>query len=181
MQIADDVKGSLLRLAVVPQRSPDDLYLGDLLLVLELNARSKAIKTNSTESFSKQLLLTMDHMGAKRPVSSLRVSLDAQRFGQIENDPDCKAMLPSGKCDEAFSIIDRHVCRIDHREQSPSKAHFGHVVEEFKGIGAGALVGVIIRDPTAALVRRDDFVFQKMTFCERAFAATARADKQNES
>jgi hypothetical protein len=90
-------------------------------------------------------------------------------------------VLPSGKCDEAFSIIDRHIRRIDHREQSSSKSHFGHVVEEFKGIGAGALVGVIIRDPPSALIRRDDFVFQKMTFGERAFAATARADKQNES
>jgi hypothetical protein len=52
MQIADDVKGSLLRLAIVPQGSPDDLCLVDLLLVLELDARSKALKTNSTEFFS---------------------------------------------------------------------------------------------------------------------------------
>jgi hypothetical protein len=119
----------------------------------------------------------MDHMGAKRAVRSLRIPLDAQRFGKIENDPNCKAVMPSGKSDKSFSIINRDIRRVDHGEQSSPKAHFGHVIEELEGIWAGPLVGVIIRDPSSALIRRNDFVFQKMTFCERAFAATARADQ----
>src|SRR5436305_13004632 len=97
MNIADDVEGAVIELAVVPQRLPFNGRRINLLLSVENLDVAETLPLQSLQRTSQFLRLVPHHMRTEVSICTIPIAICADPFGQAEDDSDRQNVVLTGQ------------------------------------------------------------------------------------
>ena len=180
MHVADNVKGAMLRLAIVPQRLAHDRRGGNRLDRLQEVDMAKALLFQVAQGAAQLLALLADDMVAKVPVSALAVAFVAKLFGQVEHNRNRQHVIVTRQFDQRLARLGLDIGGIDHREPTRGQALGCDKVQNLKGRLARTLVVFVISRQAATEVGGEDFGRLEVLTGKGRFAGARRANQDNE-
>jgi hypothetical protein len=119
--------------------------------------------------------------GAARPVGTQPVALDADVDPGIEDERDRQRVPAARQLDPALAVGCAHVGGVDHRQPAVLQPLLGDGADQVEGVGGDRLVGLVVGDQAAAVVRGDHLARQEMLGGEGRLARAGRADQHDQA
>lgn len=180
VDVADDVERPRLSPPVVVERDPLDRRLFDLLGRRQGEDVPEPLAPEPAQRLTQRPDLAPDDVGAEGPVGPRRVSLVAEPLGEVEDDRQWEAVELACEGDERLSGLGLDVRRVDHREPPGGEPLLRDEVEDLERVVRRPLVVLVVRNETAAEVRREDLGRQEVLPRERRLPGPRGPDEDDE-
>ena len=180
MDVADDVERPVLASPVIPERHLLDGGGVHLLGGFHDEDVSEALLAEPPERPPQLRRLVADDVRAEVPVGAVPVAFLADPLGHVEHERHGQAVVLPGQLDERLAGLGLDVGGVDDRQPSQGQPLAGDEVEYLEGVLGDGLVVLVVADHPPAEVRREDLGGPEMLAGERALAATAGADQDDE-
>src|SRR3954469_23308508 len=105
MDVANDVKGTVLALSVIPERLAHDGGRCHLFRCFQDMYMSKDFPLQSLEGASKLLVLIPNHMRSEVPITAILVSIGTDPLGEVQNNCYRQHVMLTGESKERLAGV----------------------------------------------------------------------------
>ena len=180
MDIADDVERTVVIALVGPQWLAGDDRSLDAVLAGQLPDLTEALSLETTQAFADFHRHPLGHTGTEVAIRPQRVAGDANLDAGVDDDRNRQGMPFARQFDPGLAIGRPHVGCIDHSQLAVLQPLARDLAHEVEGVGRDVLIGLVVRNQGAAIVRGDDLGRQEMFRREGRLARAGRADQHDE-
>ncbi len=152
----------------------------DVGLAGELPDLAEALALQAAKAPADFLGHAAHHLAAEGAVRTILVALDADVDARIDDDGHRQGVPAARKLDPGLAVGGADVGGVDHRQPAVLEAYLGDGADQLEGVGADALVGVVVGHQAAAIVRRDHFRRLEVPGGEGGLARTGGADQDDQ-
>ncbi len=169
----------MIRPPVVPQRLPLDHGGVDLGLAVQHVDPVESLPAQAAQATAQLGLLLTQDMTSERTVRAGRVTRDAGRLGNIEDDRHGEHVMPPGQLDERLARARLDIGGIGDREPAGGQPLARDEMQHLEGVAGGRLVILVVADQPAAEIRRDHLGGKEVPRGERRLAGPGDADQDH--
>lgn len=181
MHVADHIEGADIVALVGPHRAALDGGRLDRLDRGQLPDLPKAFIGEAAQAATNLLNHALRHAGPEIAIRPRLVTLDADIEARIDDDRHWQRVPAPRELDPGLAIGGAHIGGVDHREPAVLQPFLGDCGNEREGVGRGRLVGLVVADETAAIVRGDHLRRFEPARREARFSCARRADQHDEA
>lgn len=155
VHVTDDVERTCVRSLVGPERLAGHGRGFDQVRATELPDLAKPFALQAAEATPDLRHHPLHDLAAERAIGTRLVARDADVDAGIEHDGDRQRMPFAGELDKTLALGGADIGGVDHGKPAVLEPLAGDLAHQFEGVGGDALVGRIIADEAAAVIRRD--------------------------
>ena len=122
-----------------------------------------------------------DDLPPEGPLRTLAVALLAEGVRQVEHDRHRQGMIHPGESQERGAVLTPYIGSVNHRQPAHGQPLAGNEPEQFKSIGGGALVRLVITDQRSAGIRGNHLRGREVSTGEVRLPRPGGADQDNEA